>query len=80
MSSLGDQLFGVLPKEYCMYFYYLSVFGFILLSITLVASLSMAFSKPRGKGFALGAIMTILGYAVFYFQNRLLYSMCAHSL
>ena len=80
MSSISDQLFGALPKEYCMYFYYLSVFGFIFMAITLVTALSLMFSKPQGKKFAVGAVMAVLGYAVFYFQNRLLYSMCVHSL
>ena len=80
MSNLGEQLFGVLPKEYCMYFYYLSIFGFILMFVALISSLGMAVSKPRGKSFAVGTFMAVMGYAVLYFQNRLLYSMCAHSL
>ena len=80
MSSLDEQLFGVLPKEYCMYFYYLSVLGFVFMIAAFVSSIGLAISKPRDKAFVFGTIMAILGYAVLYFQNRLLYSMCSHSL
>ena len=80
MSSLEQQLFGVLPKEYCMYFYYLSVFGFLFMVVVLVSSLGLALSKPKDMKFLAGTFMAVLGYAVFYFQNRLLYSMCSHSL
>ena len=80
MYSLEEQLFGVLPKEYCMYFYYLSVIGYIFMIVALTSSIGMVLSKPRDMTFVMGALMAVLGYAVLYFQNRLLYSMCSHSL
>jgi len=32
--------------------------------------------KKKGYDFFLKAVMVALGYFIFYFQNRLLYSMC----
>ena len=80
MSDLADKLFGPLPKEYCAIFYYLSVLGFVWLVVALALFISMAVSKPRGMSFYISAVLALVGYGVFYLRNRLLHSMCAHSL
>lgn len=80
MSDLADKLFGVLPKEYCVLFYYLSVIGFVWLIVALALFISMAVSKRRDASFFISAFLALVGYGVFYLQNRLLHSMCAHSL
>ena len=80
MSDLADNLFGPLPKVYCVLFYYLSVLGFVWLVIAISVFASMAVSKPRGMSFYISALMALVGYGVFYIQNRLLHSMCAVSL
>lgn len=80
MSDLADKLFGPLPKEYCALFYYLSVLGFVWLVVALALFISMAVSKRRDASFFISALLALVGYGVFYLQNRLLHSMCAHSL
>ncbi len=80
MGDLADRLFGVLPKDYCVLFYYLSVLGFVWLVVALVLFTSMAVSRKRGMSFYISAVLALIGYGVFYLQNRLLHSMCAHSL
>ena len=80
MNQLADKLFGTLPKEYCVLFYYLSVLGFVWLVIAIAVFASMAVSKPRGVSFYISALMALVGYGVFYIQNRLLHSMCAVTL
>jgi len=80
MSDLADKLFGPLPKEYCALFYYLSVLGFVWLVVALALFMSMAVSKRRDASFFISAFLALVGYGVFYLQNRLLHSMCAHSL
>ena len=80
MSDLADKLFGALPKEYCALFYYLSVLGFVWLVVALTLFISMAVSKRRDMSFYISALLALIGYGVFYLQNRLLHSMCAHSL
>ena len=80
MTDLADKQFGVLPKEYCVLFYYLSVIGFVWLIVALALFISMAVSKRRDMSFFISALLALVGYGVFYLQNRLLHSMCAHSL
>ena len=71
-----DTLFGPLSKQYCIYFYFLSIFGFILLAIFIVSSIMVGLSKRRGLDYYMQVVGIALGYAIFYFQNRLLHSMC----
>lgn len=69
-------LFTPLSKNYCDYFYYLSLFGFILLILSIVSFSWIIIKKKKGYDYSLKAVMITLGYFIFYFQNRLLYSMC----
>ena len=66
-------LFSPLSKDYCLYFYYLSIFGFVLL---IFSALEFGWTIVQKKKFDFKNIMIALGYFIFYFQNRLLYSMC----
>lgn len=75
-GNLLNTLFGPMDKMYCMWFFYLSIFGFALFSIAFLIFLYMAVSKRRSSGFYFQMFMVCLGYFVFYFQNRLLHSMC----
>ena len=76
MSSFMDYVYGPLSEKYCTYFYLLSVLGFLLLVFTILSVILMTFSKKRGSDFYGHMFMIALGYGIFYFQNRLLYSMC----
>lgn len=70
-------LFSPLSKDYCLYFYYLSIFGFVLLIFSIIAFVWTYIQKKKDGDFILKSVMIALGYFIFYFQNRLLYSMCA---
>jgi hypothetical protein len=76
MGDLVDTLFGPLGSEYCIYFYFLSIFGFFMLATYLLSSLFYGISKRKGLGFYVNVLAIAVGYAIFYFQNRLLHSMC----
>jgi len=76
MNNIIDSLFSPLSKEYCVYFYYLSVLGFLFLTVVLIASLYIGITKNKGFRFYLKTLSIAIGYLVFYFQNRLLYTMC----
>ena len=80
MRDFMNAMFGPMHKEYCLYFYYLSIFGFILFTIALLTMVRLAVSKKRGSVFYLNSAMVLLGYGIFYFQNRLLHTMCSNSL
>jgi hypothetical protein len=76
MNNFINSLFGSLSKDYCVYFYYLSILGFLFLLIVLITSIYIGITKNKGLNFYLKMLSICLGYGIFYFQNRLLYSMC----
>ena len=76
MDNLLESFFGPLNKDYCLYFYILSVVGFILLTMMLATTLMVGITKRKGIDFYLQMFSIALGDGIFYFQNRLLYSMC----
>lgn len=76
MTTMNDTLFGSLGKQYCVYFYLLSVFGFVLFALTVIGMVSTLFFKKLDMKVMMGLVMASLGYGIFYFQNRLLHSMC----
>ena len=73
MGGFIDNLFSPLGKEYCVYFYWLSVIAFIFLLLALYNSL-MALLKGKFRVF--NFVMSLIGPGLIYFNNRLLYSMC----
>ena len=76
--NLEETLFGPLPKSYCSYFYYLSIIGYVLLVLSVLGTLAMIMSKPRGYTFYVNSLMISVSYLIFYFQNRLLHTMCVN--
>lgn len=76
MENTLDTLFGPLSKQYCVYFYVLSIIGFVLLVLSLLATLFIGITKRKGIEFYVQMIIGSLAYVIFYFQNRLLHSMC----
>lgn len=72
-----NSFFSPLGKEYCNYFYFLSVFFFILGIIQVVLFLMKAMQKGSAKD--LPQLFIYLIYPLLaYFQNRLLFSMCVN--
>jgi hypothetical protein len=69
--------FGPLSREYCLWFYWLAVLGFIFLLLTVISGVMVMFSEKKVKLEMIhSVVMTAIMYGIFYFQNRLLYSMC----
>ena len=80
MSSTLDYIYGPISKKYCLYFYILSVIGFVLLIFVLLMTIYSGFTKKHPMSFYLNMIMVALLYGMFYLQNRLLYNMCIGSM
>lgn len=80
MSSTMDYIYGPISQKYCFYFYILSVIGFILLLVVLLATIYQGFTKKHPMTFYLNMIMLAILYGMFYLQNRLLYNMCTGSM
>lgn len=76
MSSTLDYIYGPIGKEYCIYFYILSVIGFLSLLLVIIITGYSAFKKKYPMSFYINMIMLAILYGMFYLQNRLLYNMC----
>lgn len=71
-----QNLFGPLSKEYCLYFYILSIIGMISLILVVLSALFIGISKRKGLDFYVQMMSVAIAYGIFYFQNRLLHTMC----
>ena len=73
--------FSPLGREYCNYFYYVSIISFVLLVIAVISLIfTLALSKSKDKLLLLHSIPAFISLLLSYFTNRLLYSMCVGSL
>jgi len=75
-----NTLFGPISGEYCLYFYYLSIFSFFLLAMTLVTGLVAGLQKDKGSSFYISLLGSSLTFLLSYFVNRLMYSVCSKAL
>jgi len=80
MNNLIQTLFGPMDKTYCEYFYILSIIGFIMMGMLLLSGLVIGIAKHKNLDYFMSVIMASMMYAVFYFQNRLIHSMCVGSI
>jgi len=76
MGDVMNYLYGPLGKEYCMWFYILSVIGFVSLVLFIIPAIYLGIVKHKGFEYYIGILMASVVYGIVYFQNRLLYSMC----
>ena len=73
MTTVLDTLFSPLSKDFCLYFYYLSVVAFVFLVLAVYNGLALLLKK---KLTYLGALLGLVAPFLLYFNNRLLYTMC----
>lgn len=82
MSNFMDKYFGPLPREYCVYFYALSIFfGFVfIVSLgSFLAVLIFNYNKWN-KMMIINTIMVLINTFLAYLVNRLLHTMCVKSI
>lgn len=82
-TTLTEYLFGSLPNTYCSLFFYISVFAFFQLFVLIVSyvySLLKENKLSSNPVFHVGSVLMLFSYAIIYFQNRMLHSMCLRSL
>lgn len=77
MADTMDYLFGPLNEEYCIWFYALSIFWFVYLVLVLILSIYFGITKKTNMFYWINVLAISLGYFFFYFQNRLLHTMCS---
>ena len=71
--SIAAEFFSPLGREYCLYFYVLTVVAFIVLAVSVVSG---AYQVIQGRADIIGTVVAMLGPLLLYFNNRILYSMC----
>lgn len=77
MSATMDKLFGPLSRDYCVWFYFLSVLAFISVLLFLIPAVYRGIVSKKDIWYYLGVLAVSFMYGMAYFQNRLLYSMCS---
>lgn len=74
MNDFSPQnVFSPLGREYCAYFYWLTVIAFILFLLALVDTVMRV---VKGRARLLNGLVVLLAPFLLYFNNRLLYSIC----
>jgi hypothetical protein len=82
MDNFMDAYFGPLGKEYCVYFYVLSIiFGvtFVLSAIS-IGSFIVMHGKKVDSMFVANSFLILFNTFLAYLSNRLLNTMCVKTL
>ena len=82
MDNLVESYFGPLPREYCAYFYFLSLFFGLFFVITLISIVILFFTQTSKINtlFIVNSTFVLINLFLGYFVNRLLNTMCIRSL
>lgn len=82
MSNFMSNYFGPLSKEYCLYFYFMSILFFILFLLSFLGIATAALYNPKSINimFGVNSVMLLFNVWIVYFINRLLNTMCTSSL
>ncbi len=75
-----NDLFSPLDKKYCIYFYFLSVFAFVLMIFSIISIIFLLGDFQKHKFVIMNSISSAIMLGIAYFSNRLLYTMCTSSL
>ena len=80
-SKFINNYFGPLPKEYCAYFYILSMCFAIYFLIILFTMFGYIFMNIKNLNFSviIKFVFSLSSALVIYFANRLLHTMCINS-
>ena len=81
-GNFMNDYFGPLPREYCVYFYALSIiFGviFVMSVISIVIFMVMHFKKVNMM-FVINSLLILFNTFLAYLANRLLHTMCVKSI
>jgi ABC-type Na+ efflux pump permease subunit len=82
MSDIMDILFGPLGRQYCIYFYIMSIFSFLGYILALIYIFFKIVKEPKkllSFEFMFKSVSIIFYTLLPYFVERLLYTMCINS-
>ena len=81
-NNFMSKYFGPLPREYCIYFYILSIiFGimFALSVVSIIVFMALHFKKVNAM-FIVNSFFVLLNTVLGYISTRLLHTMCVKSI
>jgi hypothetical protein len=80
--SLMDKFFGPLPREYCVYFYALSIVFSIFFVISALSTIYFMVNHIQKVNamFIFNSCLILLNTFFAYLVNRLLHTMCVKSI
>jgi hypothetical protein len=78
--NIANDVFGPIGREYCLYFYILSMFNMFVFVCLLIGIVFYGMSKKLGIEFYFISFMYSFGFLFMYLQNRLLFNMCGNTL
>ncbi len=82
MSSFMDTYFGPLSREYCVYFYILTILSaitFVMSAIT-IGYYMITHIKKVDAMFVFNSFYVLFSSFLVYFVNRLFHTMCVKSI
>ena len=79
MTDIMELLYGPLSKNWCIYFYFFSIFYFISFFFSAILFVRYVIGKNVNYNIA-GSMFSYCVVAIFaYIQMRILHGMCIHS-
>ena len=77
-----DNYFGPLPREYCVYFYVLSIISGVIFALTAIsiAYFMITHIKKINTMFVVNSIFILFNSFLAYIANRLLHTMCVKAI
>jgi hypothetical protein len=81
-NTFMDRYFGPLPRDYCVYFYVLSIIFGVSLALTAlsIAGFMITNFKKVNMMFIINSVFVLLNIFLGYIANRLLHTMCVKSI
>ena len=79
MTDINNYLFGPLSKNWCLYFYFLSVIWYVVFLISVFFLIRYFFEKNMKGNIAFGMFAYSLTVFIMYFEKRILHGMCINS-
>ena len=82
MNNFMDKYFGPLPREYCVYFYALSIFFVFVFIVSLASFLAVSIYNYKKINImtVMNTSMLLINTFLAYLVNRLLHPMCVKSI
>jgi hypothetical protein len=81
MDDFMNTYFGPLGKEWCNYFYFLSILAFLTFVFYVLFFIYAIIKKPSSLNlnFISNSVFVLLYSLIAYYINRLLHTMCINS-